>query len=208
MKYLLLSVFLTHGGQPDMKDGVLLTVDRISPEYYTSPDHRTCPVIDNSLGKEGCWMDNPDILLCHGAPVNEHRVKNAMRYWESLGYGFGTVTQASKDNMSCAMGTVPYGTIMIDIPSQTFQFGKHLGSTRTWRNHDPIPSGIQSTCTGLPVIFKSKIEIIPAWGNTSRILEHEIGHSLGWNDITETGHIMNGVWSNGGYSSRGIRNAN
>ena len=200
MKYLILWTLFTHGAQDGMQDGILLTVDTINPEFYESPEHRVCPVIDTRLEKSGCWTHVPDVLICYDGPVGENRMRSAMRYWERLGYQFGTVSQAARDNQNCVMNNVPYGTIMVDIPSQTFQFGRHLGTTRVWRSN-----AARGLCE--PAIFKAKIEIIPAWGDSERILEHEIGHALGWNDINETGHIMNGTWSNGGHSSRGLRNA-
>jgi len=151
------------------------------------------------LEREGEWPEPPDVLLCHGGPVSMHRLRKAVNYWENLGYNFGTVSEALRDNYACATGNVPYGTIMIDIPGQTFKMGKHLGSTKTWKASNP------EMCSTAPEILKAKIEIISAWGNSERILEHEIGHALGWNDISITGHIMNSAWASGGYNSRGLR---
>jgi len=177
--------------------GVFLTVDTLDPNL--SPEEKVCPVDQSRLEREGCWNQPPDILVCQGSPVDRRRLIRALDYWQRLGYTFGTITEASSAQYSCAINVVPRSTIMIDIPSQNFQFGKHLGTTRTWRD-------TAQYCGTMPLIFKAKIEIIPAWGDTERILEHEIGHALGWNDINSTGHIMNGAWSSGGYTSRGLRN--
>lgn len=207
MKHVALSLLLAVGGQPDQQSGILLTIDRLGPAAYEQMEYKVCPVIDKGLKQEGCWIQEPEILVCDGSPVTRQRLESAMNYWERLGYSFGAVNEARRDNYACATGNVPFGTIMIDIPSQSFQFGVHIGSTRTWRDNQPIPSGVIPHCTGVPTIFKSKIEIVPSWGRSARILEHELGHALGWNDINEVGHMMNGAWSSGGYSSRGLRNA-
>ena len=171
-----------------------LTVDRLEPQ----PNDRVCLAITLASDipeQEGDWQFPPDILVCHRGPVSMNRVQRAAEYWEGLGYTFGNVTQAPSDHYNCATGKVPYGTIMIDIPGQKFKMGKHLGTTKTWRSHAPYADQI----------FKAKIEIIPAWGSSERILEHEIGHALGWNDIRHTGHIMNGIWSLGGYGAEGLK---
>ena len=169
-----------------------------TPEY-TNREHfpseevcLTAPAATSTLSQEGEWYHDPEVLLCAGAPVTFARAKRAINYWKKLGYAFRAPQQAPRDSFVCATGDVPYNTIMIDIPSQNFKMGKHIGSTRTWRSE-----GAQ--------IFKAKIEIIPAWGDSERVLEHEIGHALGWNDVTHIGHIMNGTWSLGGYNSRGLK---
>ena len=84
------------------------------------------------------------------------------------------------------------GSKMVLIPGGSFQMGDHLGTTRTWRGPDGV-------------IIKAKVEILPAWGATERILEHEIGHALGWGDVRRTGHIMNSVWSLGGHGIEGLK---
>ena len=38
----------------------------------------------------------------------------------------------------------------------------------------------------------------------SRILEHEIGHALGWSHCNRRGHIMNPEWSRGGWDDFGL----
>ena len=87
-----------------------------------------------------------------------------------------------------------YNEILVDIPSQDFKFGDHLGTTRIW----------WKTETG--EILKSKIEIVTGWENSERIIEHEIGHALGFKDNNIVGHLMNKVWTKGGYNRRGLEN--
>jgi len=139
------------------------------------------------------WQETPDILICHNSGASVYRVERALSFWKNLGHSFGTVKKADRHNMSCVMGEPPYGTIMIDIPSQDFEFGNHLGSTKTWWRTD----------TG--EAFKAKIEIKTGWEDTERILEHEIGHALGFTDNSVTGHMMNGVWAQGGYRKKGLQ---
>ena len=44
------------------------------------------------------------------------------------------------------------------------------------------------------------------WANAQRILEHELGHALGWQDWNQIGHIMHSNWSQGGYNTKGLKN--
>jgi hypothetical protein len=189
MKAILFSAFLMWG---DGHNHTHMTVD----DMPTNPTwiHPVITIYGRTVQQEGKWVATPDILICHNGPVTPTRVESALRYWRKLGYTFGSVTQALPGNRKCLEGDASYGTVTIDIPSQGFRFGTHLGTTRTYRY----------TATG--EIFKARIEIIPAWGKSERILEHELGHALGWKDVNSVGHIMNGVWSSGGFNSYGVKN--
>jgi hypothetical protein len=189
MKAVLFAALLMWG---DGHEGAHLTIDDM-PERPVWV-HPVIPIHGRRATQEGHWMTTPDILICHNGPVTTSRVERALRYWERLGYVFGTITHGLPGNMDCNTGVATYQTITIDIPSQGFKFGVHLGSTKAWRyrTNDEI--------------FKARIEIIPAWGATERILEHEIGHALGWRDMNYTGHIMNSVWASGGFNSKGVEN--
>ena len=187
MRTLLLWTMMAH-----TSGHTVLTVDRMVPP----PNARICPAFDlgtRTPERSGDWRFAPDILVCHRGPVSMTRVRKAVKFWEKMGYTFGNVEQAPPDHFGCAVNKTPFGTITIDIPSQRFQMGDHLGTTRTWRGPDGV-------------IIKAKVEILPAWGATERILEHEIGHALGWGDVRHTGHIMNSVWSLGGHGTEGLKN--
>ena len=186
MKILLFWAFLMHGNGHQTHQ----TIDNM-PRSATWT-HPVIPINGRRAVQEGQWRTIPDILICHDGPVDENRVERALGYWRRLGYVFGAVMHAPAGDPNCFSDNPRRGTITIDIPSQGFQFGTHLGQTRTWRY------------TSTNEIFKARIEIIPAWGDSERILEHEIGHALGWMDMNSIGHIMHGIWSSGGYNSSGV----
>ena len=139
------------------------------------------------------WSAAPNILICNNSGATEYRVSRAVRFWEALGHSFGEVYKATSENIHCASGEPPYATIMIDIPSQNFNFGSHLGTTKIW----------WTTTTG--EIIKSKVEIKTGWENSERIIEHEIGHAIGYKDNSIIGHMMNSSWTRGGYNKKGLR---
>ena len=53
--------------------------------------------------------------------------------------------------------------------------------------------------------MKAKIFIFPKAASKERVLEHEIGHALGWPHINRPYHIMNSNWHTGGHNSGGLK---
>ena len=47
--------------------------------------------------------------------------------------------------------------------------------------------------------------MLPHNAHKDRVLEHEIGHALGWQHYRQRYHIMHPEWRYGGYDSYGIR---
>ena len=150
-------------------------------------------LVTNLFATKPTWEMKPDIIICSDSQVTNLRIDRATEFWKSLNHDFGNVTRMSRDYLPCVTGEPPYGTIMIDIPSQDLNFGSHLGTTKTWWRTD----------TG--EVFKAKIEIKVGWENKPRVLEHEIGHALGYKDNNITGHLMNHAWNRGGYNKKGLR---
>ncbi len=150
-------------------------------------------LVTNLFATKPTWDIKPDIIVCSDSRVSNLRIDRATEFWKALNHDFGTVTRVSRDNMACVTGEPDYGTIMIDIPSQNFDFSSHLGTTKTWWRTD----------TG--EIFKAKIEIKIGWENKPRVLEHELGHALGYKDNNTTGHLMNHEWARGGYKKKGLQ---
>ena len=150
-------------------------------------------LVTNLFATKPTWDMKPDIIVCSDSRVSNLRIDRATEFWKALNHDFGTVTRVSRDNMACVTGEPDYGTIMIDIPSQNFDFSSHLGTTKTWWRTD----------TG--EIFKAKIEIKIGWENKPRVLEHELGHALGYKDNNTTGHLMNHEWARGGYKKKGLQ---
>ena len=150
----------------------------------------------NSLVQEHHWVIPPMIVVCNSINIKPDRLNSALKLWESIGYTFDGVYFAPREDYVCARGEPLRNQIMIDIPSSGFPFGKHIGNTKTWHKKE---SG---------EIIKVKIEIAHGWANSARVLEHELGHALGWNDFSQTGHVMNGVWGFSGYKTKGLEKKN
>lgn len=149
-------------------------------------------VIDTAaLGKpqqKAKWKDNPRIRICATSEVPLYRATQAARYWESVGYTFKDIR---KDHLSTCMNPRP-GEIIITLPEVGFA-DSHMASTRIYTHKE----------TG--DIVKAKIHILPKHAKKNRVLEHELGHALGWMHYRQKFHIMHPNWHQGGYDHRGIR---
>lgn len=134
------------------------------------------------------WTTPPNIRLCENTEISLSRVRQAVKYWEKIGYEFGEVYL---DRFSFCMNP-KYNEIAIVLPSQGVIDNK-MGVTRVYT----------SKVTG--EIVKAKIFVLPSTARKDRVLEHEFGHALGWQHYNSRGHIMHPNWWLGGHSSYGVR---
>jgi hypothetical protein len=134
------------------------------------------------------WRVPPTIRVCTDSGVSVTRAARATRYWEKLGYTFDGILG---DPFSMCM-TPKFGEILITIPETGFM-DTHMASTRLYSDKK----------TG--EIVKAKIFILPKNGQKDRVLEHEIGHALGWAHYRQRYHIMHPTWALGGWDSYGVR---
>ncbi len=144
------------------------------------------------LGKpvrKAVWETDPKVRVCASTKISMYRVENAIKYWEKLGYSF---KYSYKDYIIDCMEP-RYGEIIITLPEGGFS-GHHMASTRIYT----------SNRTGN--IVMAKIFILPINGMKERVLEHEIGHALGWNHYNQKTHIMHPTWRYGGHDSYGLKN--
>ena len=144
-----------------------------------------------ALGKpqqKAAWKTAPRIRVCATSEVPLYRMAQAIRYWESIGYDFGGLT---KDPLLACMHP-RFGEILITLPEVGFA-DSHMASTRIYTQNE----------TG--DIVMAKIHILPKHARKDRVIEHELGHALGWMHYRQKFHIMHPTWQLGGYDHRGIR---
>lgn len=142
-----------------------------------------------SKDRSNVWQMNPGVTVCGNSGVSMTRASKAIKYWEMLGYKFDYIRMDHQINCH----TPRYGEIIITLPEQDFNFNEHLASTRT------------TISNKTKEIVKAKIQIYPKSAQKERVLEHEIGHALGWPHINQPYHIMNSNWHSGGHNSSGLR---
>ncbi len=134
------------------------------------------------------WGGKPSIRICDSTRVSVFRVKKAVAYWNMLGYEFDMVFMDYKT--SC--GEPRYGEIAITLPTKEMS-PNHLASTRIYT--EKITAHIA----------KAKIFIYPKDARKQRVIEHELGHALGWQHYPQKFHIMHPNWHAGGYDATGLR---
>ena len=136
------------------------------------------------------WMETPKIVICENSGVTRHRAERAISYWRKLGYKIEYIGFESE--YQCMTGGRT-GLITIMIVNTDLQMGNNLAMTRTFKD----------TRTNQNV--KAEIYIFPHVANRPFVLEHEIGHALGWSHCNVSYHIMNREITFTGHGSRGVR---
>ena len=134
------------------------------------------------------WSMIPSVRICTSTGVSFVRASAAIRHWENKGYSFGAVTV--DPHVTC--NEPKYGEIVITLPDTSYD-ASQMASTRIYTERQTNN------------IVKVKILILPQNARKERVLEHEIGHALGWRHYNQKYHIMNSTWQNGGYNAYGIR---
>lgn len=134
------------------------------------------------------WEMVPNVRICKSSKVTLIRTQQTMRFWEILGYEFGAVVVDREP--SCM--NPRYGEIIITLPDGRFA-NEHMAATRIYTDNK----------TG--DIVKASIFLLPVHASKARVLEHEMGHALGWSHYRQKHHIMHPAWEYGGYERYGLK---
>lgn len=154
-----------------------------------SDDRTECPRLKTY------WIDPPNISICEGTNITEARLRDAIKAWTVLGYEFGEVKWKRFELQEC--NSAAFGDILIRYPTQEdiseHQTSGHLAVTLT--RHQKITNQI----LGAEIFF-----INQSGTRTSHVLEHELGHALGWAHCNKGYHRMNPNTSRLGTDTKGI----
>jgi hypothetical protein len=115
-------------------------------------------------------------------------MQKAIKYWEMLGYEFDSVLV--DEGLNCM--NPRYGEIIVTLPEGNI-------------NHHQMAATRIYTEKGTTYIAKAKIFVYPKYAEKSRVMEHELGHALGWQHHRQKFHIMHPIWPLGGYNHSGLR---
>ena len=180
------------------------TENRESPSSVDYSECKSSPdTVDVSSNKArrgkvrlaGKWDDPPNIIVCDGAGVTQYRLETAVRFWEGLGYQFGDLRILGRFDQ-CPQD---WGSIVFRLPTQTEltqSLGRsHLATTKRYALKD-APDNLV-----LAEIYFVSSEM----SKKKFIVEHEIGHALGWLHSNKRRHIMYPQWSESGVLTEGVR---
>jgi hypothetical protein len=164
----------------------------------TSPMYTPPIAIDalgNSLPKKPLyWNMTPSIIICDYAPVDRESVALAIKWWKDIGYNFyGPYTDAYHKQKCFA--NRPMGYVLITLVDGKSYNHSSLATTNIYsdKNNNEILWSVIMLKQGLV---------------KERVLEHEIGHAIGWMHTNKKGNMMNHRLLNGGWSSEGLANLN
>jgi hypothetical protein len=132
----------------------------------------------------------PDIVVCDSLRISRSRVMMAIKFWERLGYDFGQI-RINDTSRSCVTGPL-YFEIVISLPRVEYDWN-YLAVTRVYKHMHTKE------------ILWATIQLQQSSVSKQRVLEHEIGHALGWPHFNWQGHLMHPVWQNGGYNTTGLQ---
>tara|TARA_Y100000592_G_scaffold9452_2_gene13271 strand:- start:1429 stop:2034 length:606 start_codon:yes stop_codon:yes gene_type:complete len=143
----------------------------------------------NGVPLQSYWKEPPRIVICDRVTA-VWRVKAAVRFWENIGYSFGEVSE-DPNPLSCYSDE--FGVIKIQLPSTDEPMGNNMATTKTSR----------LVATGEALY--STIRIMPHEAGRKLILEHELGHAIGWMHTRSYGHIMHPEYVSVGDDTKGVR---
>ena len=157
-----------------------------------APESNFIEVSMRSPDLTSCWEDAPSIRVCDGINIPRSRIEKAVRFWKKIGYSFGPIFYDNKSAACISDGLT--GEIRIGLPEQGFDFN-NLAVTKTTKFRENN------------LIIYSQIDIQENKVLLERVLEHEIGHALGWQHTGRSNHIMNRLWERGGVQSYGVEHS-
>ena len=144
----------------------------------------------NRAPSAGTWKRTPTVIVCEYAPVKKEEVLKAVKLWENLGYSFFT-TQYKYDPLNKCKQTDPVGYIIVHLVTQDVKMNEEeLAETHFYVDNDH-----KEVLWAIIYIKKDLRETV---------LEHELGHALGFLHFNHINHLMNSKWIHGGWDTDGL----
>ena len=151
------------------------------------------PLVNDKPPQVAKWGLTPTVIVCEHAPVTKSQVDKAVRFWKELGYRFYN-TQYKHDPLNKCLSENPKGYIIIHLVT----LGVKMEETALAQTHFFIDNATSQ-------VEYAVIYLRPDVRET--VLEHELGHALGFLHFNKINHLMNEKWMMGGWDTEGLRKA-
>ena len=166
---------------------VLSTVS-LASDYISN--FEKIPAVQNVPPRVATWKRTPTVIICNSAPINESQAAKAVKFWKALGHRFLT-TQFHYDPLDKCRNMTPIGYIVVQLITQETKLDEDsLAVTHFYVNNDT------NEVDWAIIYLKKDIR--------DTVLEHELGHALGYLHFNKINHVMNSKWTQGGWDTDGL----
>ena len=168
---------------------IQLSVPEATASNYVSNFERI-PAVENRPPRVATWRRTPTVVVCEYAPIEKDQVLKAVKLWENLGHKFFS-TQYKYDPLNKCRTKTPVGYIIVHLVSQDAKLDESsLAETHFFVNND------HNEIEWAIIYLRNDVR--------ETVLEHEIGHALGFLHFNKINHLMNSKWTQGGWDSDGL----
>jgi len=159
-------------------------------DYVTN--YKRTPAVQNLPSQVARWDKDPTIIVCEYAPVSEIQVNSAIAFWEHLGHKilYSRDTSNTKISTPCNQKK-PAGFITVHLVT----VGISLPPTSLAETHFYVDN-TTNQIEWATIYLRSGVK--------KTVLEHEVGHALGFLHFNKINHLMNEMWEMGGWDSDGL----
>jgi len=169
---------------------VFVSAPGMASEYKSN--FTRIPAIEGYPVQAGVWARTPTVIICMYAPVERQQADKAVNFWTNLGHPFFN-TQYKYDPLNKCLAKEPVGYITIHLVHQEL----HLDPASLAETHFFV-SDATGEIEWATIYMRSEIK--------ETVLEHEIGHALGYLHYNKINHLMNSKWTQGGWDKNGLEN--
>ncbi len=155
-------------------------------------NYRRVPTIQDAPPQVATWKHPPRLVICAHAPVSEIQVNSAVKFWERLGHKFKSTTYKRSSQDMCTKEK-PLGYILV----HTVTKGVKLENTALAQTHFFVDN-LTNKIDWAVIYMRPDIR--------ETVLEHELGHALGFLHFNKIDHLMNQKWEMGGWDTNGLKN--